>query len=68
MPIPEERLPQADENFDDPASEIESPDMLVEDEQEQLESAEADYTVEEVDDEDAVERDTAGFGFGDPAD
>lgn len=68
MPIPEERLPEADESFEDPTNEIESPDMIVEDEQESLESAEADYTVEEVDEDEGVERDTAGFGFGDPAD
>ena len=69
MSIPEERLPEADETFEDPTDEIESPDMIVEDEQESLESADADYTAEEVDeDDDGVERDTAGFGFGDPAD
>ena len=71
MPIPEERLPDVDETIDTPSSEIEAagPELLAEEDELELESAEAEeYTDETSDNEEAAERDTASFGFGDPAD
>lgn len=67
MPIPDERLPQLDESDEEPV-ESSSPDMLDETDELEFESAEVDDTDDEtLDNETIPEPDTAGFGFGDPA-
>jgi hypothetical protein len=73
MPIPDEPFPQADELIDERSSAMEpgSQEPMVDREEDELEfeSADADGNDELIDDDDdAVERDTASFGFGDPAD
>ena len=64
MPIPDERFP-LDESDEDAVEQNERAEMLDELE---FESADAD-TADDVilDDGEAGERDTAGFGYGDPA-
>jgi len=66
MPIPDDRFP-VDESDEDAVEPTERPEMLDENELE-FESADAD-TADDVilDDDEAGERDTAGFGYGDPA-
>ena len=71
MPIPEERLPQADESYEDRA--VESPnygDSLAENDELEFESADADDSSDDdaLDSDETSEPDTGGFGFGDPAD
>ena len=70
MPIPDERLPQADELIDEESMESAALDPMSDSEEDELEfeSADADTTDELLEHDDAVERDTASFGFGDPAD
>ena len=70
MPIPEERLPQADESYEDRAVESASyGESLSENEELEFESADADTSDDEpVDSDETSEPDTGGFGFGDPAD
>lgn len=70
MPIPDERLPQADELIDDDSMDPAIQDPMVEGEEDELEfeSADVDTNEELIENDDAVERDTASFGFGDPAD
>lgn len=67
MPIPDERLPQLDdEEAVEPAA---NPGMLDEEDELEFESAEADTADDEIIERDeAAEPDTASFGFGDPAD
>jgi len=67
MPIPEDRLPQFD---DEEAAESAAVQEMLDDEDElEFESAESDNADEDVIDFDATEApDTASFGFGDPAD
>jgi hypothetical protein len=67
MPIPDERFPQVDENDED-AVEIERAEMLDEDDELEFESADADNADDVIlEPDEAGEQDTAGFGFGDPA-
>ena len=77
MPIPDERLPDLDESDDDAMTASPRSDLLDEDDELEFESAEADEAGDEIlePDENGEEilepedaRDTAGFGFGDPAD
>lgn len=74
MPIPDERLPQADELIDEESNSMDSPlqEPMGEGQEDELEFETADTDANDElldeDDEDAVERDTASFGFGDPAD
>ena len=66
MPIPDERLPQLD---DEEAVEPAAPEMLDEEDELEFESAEADTVDDEIIENDSAEEpDTASFGFGDPAD
>lgn len=68
MPIPDESLPQLDESED--VDSAERPQMLDEEEDElEFESSEADTAGDaEIDSDESIETDTAGFGYGDPAD
>ena len=69
MPIPDERFP-LDESDEDAVEQNEGAEMLDENDDElEFESADAD-TADDVildDDDEAREPDTAGFGYGDPA-
>jgi hypothetical protein len=67
MPIPDERLPQLDD--EEAVESAARPEMLDEEDELEFESAEADTADDEViQDDEAGEPDTASFGFGDPAD
>lgn len=69
MPIPDERLPEFDETDDDAVDSAARPEMLDEEDDLEFESADADNADDAILDPDETrERDTAGFGFGDPAD
>ena len=73
MPIPDERLPQADELIDEESNSMDSPlqEPMGEGQEDELEFETADVDANEElieENDDAVERDTASFGFGDPAD
>jgi hypothetical protein len=73
MPIPDERLPQADELIDEESISMDSASQepISDGEEDELEFETADTDANEElieEEEDAVERDTASFGFGDPAD
>lgn len=67
MPIPDERFP-LDESDEDAVEQNERTDMLDENDELEFESADAD-TADDVilDDDLAGQPDTAGFGYGDPA-
>jgi hypothetical protein len=68
MPIPDERFP-LDESDEDSVEQNERSEMLDENDELEFESSDAD-TADDVilDDDDAGEpSDTAGFGYGDPA-
>lgn len=69
MPIPEEGLPQIDELVDDEDNSVEAsaPDESDDDELE-FETADVDNNDEIVEIEEDGDRDTASFGYGDPAD
>ena len=68
MPIPDERLPQIDESEDDLDS-AERPEMLDKEDELEFESSEADTADDDdIDSDETSEPDTAGFGYGDPAD
>jgi hypothetical protein len=67
MPIPDDRLPQLDD--EEAAESAALPEMLDEEDELEFESAEADSANDEVIETDETEEpDTASFGFGDPAD
>ena len=70
MPIPDERLPEGDEMIDEDTMESAAQQPIGESEEDELafETADADSNDELIENDDAVERDTASFGFGDPAD
>jgi hypothetical protein len=70
MPIPDERLPEGDELIDEESMDAAGLDPISDSEEDELEfeSADVDTTDELLEHDDAVERDTASFGFGDPAD
>ncbi len=70
MPIPDERFPQADELIDEESMDSGTQEPMVDAEEDELEfeTADVDTNDELVENDDAVERDTASFGFGDPAD
>ena len=72
MPIPDERLPQADELIDEESTSMDSaaqePMAEAEEDELEFETADVDSNEDFVENDDAVERDTASFGFGDPAD
>ena len=67
MPIPEERLPQVDESNPD-ASNAAFPETIAEDEELEFDSVETvDQDDEIIDNDETAAPDTAGFGYGDPA-
>jgi hypothetical protein len=72
MPIPDERLPHGDELSDDDSNPLETaaPEPLNDREEEELEfeTADADTNDDFLDNDEPVDRDTATFGYGDPAD
>lgn len=67
MPIPEERLPQVDEtNPDDSNAAL--PESIAEGEELEFDSLEAvDQDDDSIDIDETAASDTAGFGYGDPA-
>jgi hypothetical protein len=69
MPIPDERFPQVEEYDEDAVENTERAEMLDENDELEFESADAD-TADDVilDQDEAGETDTAGFGYGDPSD
>lgn len=67
MPIPDERLPELDENEDEVDDAATFPDMHDESEELEFESSDADSADDAMLEPDE-EEDTAGFGFGDPSD
>jgi hypothetical protein len=66
MPIPDERLPEFDENDEEADSAI-LPEMLDESDELEFESSDADSADDEILEPDE-EEDTASFGYGDPSD
>ena len=67
MPIPEERLPQVDESNPD-ASNAALPETIAEGEELEFDSIEAvDQDDDAIDSDETAATDTAGFGYGDPA-
>jgi hypothetical protein len=67
MPIPDERLPQVDELIDEESAAQEPVAEGQEDELE-FETADVDANDDLNEIEEPADRDTASFGFGDPAD
>ena len=71
MPIPDERLPDADASFQEESNSSESSglvDSLAEADELEFESAEADTADDDaIEYDEPSESDTAGFGFGEPA-
>ena len=68
MPIPDERFPQVGDSDED-AVETERAEMLDEDDELEFESSDADNADDVIlEPDEAGEPDTAGFGYGDPAD
>ena len=69
MPIPEERLPEIDESYVEQPSTDSSFDSQTDEDELDFESSAADESDDEdLDDQDTSEADTAGFGYGEPAD
>jgi hypothetical protein len=72
MPIPDERLPQIDELVEEESNQLESaaPEPIAEAEEDELEfeTADVDATDDLIENDEAGDRDTASFGYGDPAD
>jgi len=70
MPIPDERLPEVDETDDEAVESAAAPEMLDEEDELEFESADADTVGEDefIEPDETGEPDTAGFGYGDPAD
>ena len=69
MPIPDERFPQVDESDEDAVESTERAEMLDQEDELEFESADADDADDVIlEPDEAAEPDTAGFGYGDPAD
>ena len=69
MPIPEERLPEIDESYVEPPSTESSLESQTDEDELDFESSAADESDDDdLDSKEASEADTAGFGFGEPAD
>lgn len=67
MPIPDDRLPQLDD--EEAVESAALPEMLDEEDELEFESAEADNADDDIIEIDGTEEpDTASFGFGDSAD
>ena len=72
MPIPDERLPDADGSHQEDSNSFEPSglvDSMADEDELEFESAEADSADDDDanDSEETSESDTAGFGFGEPA-
>ena len=72
MPIPDERLPDADGSYQEDSNSFESSglvDSMADEDELEFESAEADTAADDdlADEEETSESDTAGFGYGEPA-
>ena len=69
MPIPDERFPRDDNSDEDAVEPTDRAEQLDERDELEFESSDAD-TADDVilEPDEAGERDTAGFGFGDPSD
>ena len=69
MPIPEERLPEVDEDFVEQPSSEPIVDSLADSDELDFESSSADESDDDdLDSDETSEADTASFGYGDPAD
>ena len=69
MPIPEERLPEVDESFVEEPSNDSSFEKQSDEDELDFESSAADESDDDdLDDQETSEADTAGFGYGEPAD
>jgi hypothetical protein len=72
MPIPEERLPEIEESFDETSSVAEPSglvDSLADEDELEIDAAATDESEDEIEsDPEPSEADTAGFGYGEPAD
>ena len=69
MPIPDERFPQVDESDEDAVESTERAEMLDQEDELEFETADADNADDVIlEPDEAGEADTAGFGYGDPAD
>ena len=67
MPIPDERLPQVDESNPDDSNAV-LPESIAEDEELEFDSVESvDQNEDLIDNDEIAAPDTAGFGYGDPA-
>ena len=70
MPIPEERLPEVDESYvEQPSNESNDlVDSLADEDALEFESSAADESSDDdLDSDESTQADTAGFGFGEPA-
>ncbi len=71
MPIPDERVPDVDGSYQEESNLLEPSglvDSLAEEDELEFESAEADTADDDViENDETSESDTAGFGFGEPA-
>lgn len=67
MPIPDERLPDYQDDDEDAADSASLPETLDEDDELEFESADADSADDAILEPEEAE-DSASFGFGDPAD
>lgn len=68
MPIPDERFPQVEESDEDAAESTERAEMLDQEDELEFETADADNADDVIlEADEAGEPDTAGFGYGDPA-
>ena len=70
MPIPEERLPEVDESYvEQPSNESNDlVDSLADEDALEFESSAADDSSDDdLDNDETTQADTAGFGFGEPA-
>ena len=66
MPIPDERLPQVDETNPDASNAF--PESIAEGEELEFDSVETlDQDDDSIDIDETAASDTAGFGYGDPA-
>jgi hypothetical protein len=72
MPIPDERLPEADGSYQEDSNSFEPSglvDSMADEDELEFESADADTAADDdlADEEETSESDTAGFGYGEPA-
>ena len=68
MSIPEERLPEIDESYVEPSTDSSFDSPTDEDELDFESSAADESDDDDLDNQETSEADTAGFGYGEPAD